>query len=269
MDKYAKSGQSFFLAVGLYRPHTPYVSPKKYFSDYPFEELKVPTVPDGYLDTLPKGARQSLTRNRKQVNLPSKLGQQAMQAYYASISFADAQVGRILDALEGSGLADNTIVVFTSDHGYHMGEHGHWQKTTLYENANRVPLIIARPKEKTSGARTKSLAEMVDIYPTLAELCQLKAPAGLAGVSLAPLWKDHAGQVRESALTQYANGYSLRTDRHRYTEWADGGQELYDHESDPQELTNLANRRGQAELVEHFSRMLSDRRVLNEVQSGR
>jgi choline-sulfatase len=280
LGQYAKEGRRFFLAVGLFRPHTPYVAPKKYFAMYPREKIVVPDVPEGYLDTLPAPARRSITRKKEQVNLPEDLARQAIQAYYASITFADAQVGRVLDALEATGLADQTVVLFTSDHGYHMGEHGHWQKTTLFENAARVPLVIAGPGVEAAGQSTPAPAEMVDFYPTLAELCGLAAPECLSGVSLVPLLKDPGGTdgqgtdrrlapehgrfvpPRQSALVQYADGYSIRTPRYRYTEWGEDGSagaELYDHETDPREMVNLAGRPEHAEVVEQLSKLLHQR----------
>jgi arylsulfatase A-like enzyme len=238
------------------------VAPKKYFKFYPREKIVVPGVPDGYLDSLPIPARQALTRKKEQVNLAEDLARQAIQAYYASTSFADAQAGLVLDALEETGLAENTIVLFTSDHGYHMGEHGHWQKTTLFENAARVPLIIAGPGTEAAGQSTAAPAEMVDFYPTLAELCGLRGPRFLSGVSLVPVLKDPNARPRPCALTQYASGYSIRTSRHRYTEWGENGSEgaeLYDHQSDPQELVNLANRPDHAQTVGQLSSTLRQR----------
>jgi choline-sulfatase len=265
LQRFAESGQPFFLAVGLYRPHTPFVAPKKYFDMYPPGEIVVPPVPDGYLDTLPEPARRSISRKKEQFNLADDLARQAIQAYFASITFADDQLGRILDALDSTGLTENTIVLFTSDHGYHMGEHGHWQKTTLFENAARVPLIIAGPGVDAVGQTAKTPAEMVDFYPTLAELSGLEAPDNISGVSLVPALKDASAMVRESALTQYANGYSIRTAQYRYTQWgADGadGAELYDHADDPQEMVNLANRPDQSEtmarLAEHLQKRIEE-----------
>jgi arylsulfatase A-like enzyme len=225
-------------------------------------KIVVPDVPEGYLEALPKPARRSITRKKEQVNLPYDLARKAIQAYYASITFADAQVGRVLDALEGAGLADNTIIIFTSDHGYHMGEHGHWQKTTLFENAARVPLIIAGPGTKAAGQGTTAPAEMVDFYPTLAELCGLAGPKHLSGVSLAPVLNDPTARPRQSALTQYASGYSIRTARFRYTEWGEEGRdgaELYDHQSDAREMENLANRPQHAHTVVQLSKQLRRR----------
>jgi len=263
METHARENSPFFLAVGLYRPHTPYVAPKKYFKMYPREKIVVPTVPEGYLGTLPEPAQKSLSRKKDQVNLKKELAVQAIQAYYASITFADAQVGRMLDALERLGLDKNTVVVFTSDHGYHMGEHGHYQKTTLFENATRVPLIISSPGMKSAGQTSKSFAEMIDFYPTLAELCGLPAPKVTSGVSLVPTLKNPTVVTRKSALTQYDVGYSVRTERYRYSAWGEGGQlgaELYDRAVDPDEMVNLA---GQAKVVEVESQMkaLLQRRV--------
>ena len=262
LKRHAASGDPFFLAVGLYRPHTPYVAPKKYFAMYPIEKISVPTVPAGYLDTIPAGARTSVTRKRQQKKLVGGLAEQAIQAYYASITFADAQLGKILRTLDDTGLAKNTIVVFTSDHGYHMGEHGHYQKTTLFENAAHVPLVIAGPGVEAIGQTAATPAEMVDFYPTLAELSGLDIPGFLPGVSLLPALKDASARPRKSALTQYSNGYSIRTVRYRYTEWGedgDGGNELYDHQSDPAEMHNLSGVEEQANIVAKLSDMLRAR----------
>ena len=262
LKKHAKAKQQFFMAVGLFRPHTPYVAPKKYFDMYPTDKIKVPTVPAGYLETIPTPARRSVTRKKDQVNLADDLARKAIQAYYASITFADAQLGKVLDALEETGLAGNTVIVFTSDHGYHMGEHGHWQKTTLFENAARVPLIIAAPGMKAAGQTTTMPTEMVDFYPTLAELCGLTAPKYVSGLSLAPVLNDTTAKSRQSALTQYASGYSVRTERYRYTEWGtDGkdGAELYDHNSDPNEMVNLAERAKHGTTVAELSKLLHQR----------
>ncbi|MFH1300519.1 MAG: sulfatase [Planctomycetota bacterium] len=262
LKQFAKSKQPFFLAVGLYRPHTPYVAPKKYFEMYPTEQINVPQIPDGYLDTIPLPARKSVNRKKDQINLPDKLARQAIQAYYASITFADAQIGHILAALKETGLDENTIVVFTSDHGYHMGEHGHWQKTTLFENAAHVPLIFAGPGVTAKGQTATSPAEMVDFYPTLAELCSLKTPPSLSGISQVPTLKDATAASRKTALTQYENGYSLRTPSFRYTEWGENGSEgveLYDHSTDAAEMKNLAEDPETKQLREELSQILHAR----------
>ena len=196
------------------------------------------------------------------MNLKTDLAKQAIQAYYASISFADAQLGRVLAALESTGLDKNTIVVFTSDHGYHMGEHGHYQKTTLFENATRVPLIIAGPGVKQANESAESPVEMVDIYPTLTELAGLPTPKSVSGKSLVPILSDTTKSIRDSALSQFQNGYSIRTMRYRYTHWGDDGSlgnELYDHRSDPDELVNLAGDPDYASVVTDMSQKLKHR----------
>ncbi len=255
LEEFAKNEKPFFLAVGFYRPHTPYVSPKKYFDLYPRDKIEPPRVPENYLSTLPQPCVDALGAKQVNIDLPDETKREAMQAYYASITFMDAQVGHVLDALERVELADNTIVLMTSDHGYHMGEHGHFQKMTLFENAARVPLIISAPGMKNAGSRTKSIVEMVDYLPTLAELAGLSAPPGKSGISQAAVLSDSARAPRSAALTQHRDGYSLRTDRYRYTEWGPEGRdgaELYDHLTDPTEMSNLA---GQAELAETISQL--------------
>ncbi len=230
---------------------------------HPLDQVKVPTIPDGYLDSIPLPARNSVTRKKEQINLDVKVARKAIQAYYASISFADAQLGRILATLDATGLSKNTIVLFTSDHGYHMGEHGHYQKTTLFENAARVPLIVAGP-EIVAGKTAGTMAEMVDFYPTLAELADLPTPKFLSGVSLAPALRDPSATPRLSALTHYANGYSIRTQDYRFTQWGENGvegNELYDHRNDPGEMKNLADDPHYAQIVEELATTLKTRIV--------
>ena len=263
METHAREKTPFFLAVGLYRPHTPYVAPKKYFQMYPRNKIAVPKVPAGYFATLPKAAQKSCLRKQEQLNLKHELAVQAIQAYYASITFADAQLGRILDALDRLGLDENTVVVFTSDHGYHMGEHGHYQKTTLFENATRVPLIISAPAMKSAGQTSSSFAEMIDFYPTLSELCGLPAPKIAAGVSLVPTLRNPKLVTRSSALSQYDVGYSVRTARYRYSAWGPDGEqgaELYDCQADPQEMVNLAGQQ-QTATAEAEMRVLLQKRI--------
>lgn len=244
----------FFLGVGFFRPHTPYVSPKKYFNLYPPDQIALAQVPLGDREGKPAAA---ITVRPPHYGMNEEMQRAVTQAYLASVSFVDAQFGIVLDELERLGLAQNTVVVFMSDHGYHLGEHGQWQKMTLFEEVARVPLIIAAPGMKASGKATSRLAELVDLYPTLADLCGLKPPADLEGVSLRPLLDDPDRAWRKGAFTQIsrlangrvvprqkpkAEGRSVRSERYRYTEWdnGDAGVELYDHTNDPLELHNLA-----------------------------
>ena len=171
------------------------------------------------------------------------LAKEIKQAYYATISFVDAQVGRIINKLKQTGLDKNTIVVFTSDHGYHMGEHGHWQKQTLFNNATKVPLIINVPGEDYTSKISKSPVELIDIFPTLMDLTNIITPSHVVGQSLKPIIENKSSDVRKNALTRWSNGYSIMTDRFRLTKWDINGDfqyELYDHKFDEQELNNLA-----------------------------
>ena len=244
LDYFAKSDTPFFLAVGFFRPHTPFVAPKKYFDLYEQEKIKIPEISSDYLTTLPEPAVKSIRSRKKQINLEKELAQEIKEAYYASISFMDAQLGRIIDHIEASGLDKNTIIVFTSDHGYHLGEHGHWQKQTLFENATRIPLIISIPNLANKGAISNSPVELIDLYPTLMDLTNIKTPKHVVGKSLEPLIMNVNASVRGSALTRLNKGYSIKTNRYRLTQWGINGingYELYDHKSDKNELINLAS----------------------------
>lgn len=253
----------FFLAVGFYRPHTPFVAPRKYFDLYPLEKISLPYVP---ADHRKKGPAPAFASARpEQDKMTDELRKQAIQAYFASISFMDAQLGRLLDALEQLGLQERTIIVFTSDHGYHLGEHGLWQKMSLFENSARVPLIVAVPRTKGNGQRCMRTVELLDLYPTLAELCGLPIPEHVEGRSLCALLNDPQAKWDKAAYTQVARGKggtnlgrSVRTERYRYTEWNDGkgGVQLFDYEKDPAELTNLAGRPEYIEVEKQLRELL-------------
>ena len=253
-----RKDRPFFLSVGFFRPHTPYVAPQDpYFGYYPVSEMPVVQgVKEDKADIPPAGL---LSSKKEQDEMTDDLRRECRQAYYASISFMDAQVGRIINALDRLGLSDNTIIVFTSDHGYHLGEHGLWQKQSLFEESARVPFIIAAPGTANQGTVAANPVSQIDLFPTLAELCNVKTPENVQGQSLVPMLKEPKTVGRGWALTQVARaganrsranaeggarkgyfGYSLRTDRWRYTEWDEGkeGRELYDHDNDPREITN-------------------------------
>jgi len=236
----------FFLAVGFYRPHTPYVAPKKYFDLYPPEKIDLPALSAD--DKARSPAAAYLSSKPEQETMTDAQRREAMQAYYASITFMDAQVGRVIAALDRLNLANNTIVVMTSDHGYHMYEHGLWQKMSLFENSAHVPLVICANGTKGNGQSTKGLAELVDLYPTLADLCGLAAPPDLGGTSLRGVLDDPSTAGKSAAFTQVKrgqfHGYSIRTDHWRYTLWDEGrkGEQLFDMQGDSRETTNLAAR---------------------------
>ncbi len=262
MERYANDPRPFFLAVGFYRPHAPYVAPASYFEKVPPVAVDPPTVPEGDRDDLPTPAVQSIRGRFHDDDLSPKAKRTLIRAYYATVRLVDTQVGRLLDALGRLDL-DNTIVVFMSDHGYHLGEHGWWRKATLFETSARVPLLVAGPGVERSGVATDAIVELVDLYPTLADLASVDAPAWLPGESLRPVLEDPSASIHDAALTQLgSDSFSIRTPRWRYTEWdgGDGGVELYDHRSDPGEHRNLAgdpaHRRTRQKLAKLLDRKL-------------
>jgi iduronate 2-sulfatase len=259
----------FFLAAGFYRPHCPFITPKKYFDLYPAEKLEPVPYTEGENTIAPPWAYWTTPPNW---NMTRRQTQEVLQAYYASNTFVDANVGKLLDALERLGLAENTIVVFWSDHGYGTGEHGQWMKQTVFEAATRVPLLVAGPGTKARGKACGRPVELLDLYPTLADLCGLAGtPGNLHGTSLRPLLENPAAKWDRAALSQVARqqeklmGYSIRTERYRYTEWAGGaeGAELYDYAADPKEMQNLAksdrHAKVRAELRARLRKMVQER----------
>lgn len=243
----------FFLAVGCFRPHTPYVAPKRYFDEYDVDEIELPALSQADRERVPAAAYASA--RKEQETMSDDLRREAIRAYWASITFMDAQLGRVLDALDRLKLTDNTIVVMTSDHGYHMYEHGLWQKMSLFENVARVPLIVSLPGAAGQGQSSAGPVELVDIYPTLADLCGLPMPDYLDGVSLRPALDDPSQALKEAAFTQVRrgefDGYSVRSARWRFTLWDGGrkGEQLYDMQSDRGEMMNLAADPAHAETV--------------------
>ena len=260
-------GKPFFVAAGFFNPHCPYVAPRKYFDLYPLEDISIPPLDEAKkdLEDVPPMAVQRDTKNWPYFfkDVTVKEARKCKQAYYACISFVDAQVGRLLDALEQRDLMDQTMIVFWSDHGYFLGEKGLWYKRKNFERSVRSPLIIAGPGIKSRGETCAQPVELLDLYPTLTDYAANEVPEHLEGRSLRPLLKNPGSEWDKPAISQVhhaadAQGYSIRTRRWRYTEWNGGeaGVELYDHENDPDEITNLAEKKEYAVIVKKLSALL-------------
>lgn len=266
----------FFLAVGFRRPHLPFVAPEKYWAMY--DHVKIPKASNPLPPAgVPEIALHNWGELRAYTDIP-KTGyltdeqkvQQLLQGYYASTSFVDAQIGRVLDELDRLGLTDNTIVVLVGDHGFHLGEQGLWAKSTNFEIATRVPLILSAPGQPIKNTASDALVELVDVYPTLTELAGLPLPAGLEGLSMAPLLTAPKSTWKKAAFSQFLRtpnkekvmGYSVRTRNFRYTEWQEvstgkvQAAELYDELNDPLETANLVNEQHQKATVKKLSAML-------------
>lgn len=269
-----KTGKPLFLAVGFYRPHVPLIAPSTYFDMYPLDDIELVPTPADDRDDIPIPA---LADRPYQADMTETQKKQVTQAYYASVSFLDAQVGKLLAELDRLGLADNTVVVFLSDHGFQLGNHGLWQKGDLFEGSVRLPLVIAAPGHGDRGVASASIVELIDLYATLAELAGIEVPSYIESKSLVPILDDPATELRDSAFSMASSrawwtrpdwkyreitGYTVRTKRYRYTEWGDGafGIELYDYENDPGELHNLAHDRQMASTRFELARVLRDRR---------
>ena len=270
-----RQDRPFFLAVGMARPHLPFVAPKKYWDLYDPAKIYEPAF-----RKLPAGAPAFVGHNNSELKsysdipdlgpIDDQTARHLRHGYYAAISYMDAQVGLVLDALEKEGLADNTVIVLWGDHGWQLGEHGLWHKHTNFELAARAPLLISVPGQKAAGRRSASLAEFIDIYPTLADLCGLPKPKDVEGVSLKPVLDDAAAKVRPVAISQYPRsdagkslmGYSLRDDRWRLTLWRDRATnaihatELYDEVGDPHETVNVAAKPEHAEVIARLTKFL-------------
>ncbi len=256
----ARTGQPFFIAAGFVRPHLPFCAPKKYWDLYDPAKLPMPAFED-----LPAGSPKVAQKRGGEIaaykpvpegpdaKYSTELKRRLIHGYYASTSFVDAQIGKVMDELDRLGLADNTLVVLWGDHGFHLGDLGIWTKHTNYEQANRIPLLFVAPGVAKPGSSTRQLAESVDVFPTLAELAGLPAPTGpqpMDGVSLVPVLKDPFVRVRDHAYHAYPKakmGRAIRTERYRLVEWKKPGApaetaelELYDYEADPLETKNLA-----------------------------
>ncbi|GAB5551827.1 MAG: sulfatase [Saprospiraceae bacterium] len=252
--------EKFFLAVGMVRPHVPFVAPSAYFDPYPFAKIMLPKKLENDWDDIPERGINYVTSVNGEMSIEQQ--QKAVAAYYASVSFMDAQVGKVLATLKEEGLEDNTIVIFTSDHGFHLGEHDFWMKVSLHEESAQVPLIIKVPGKKP--AVCNSFVELLDLYPTIAELAGLEYPEAIQGKSLVKTLDNPEHEVRDMAfcVSQGGRTFLLRTDKWAYIQYdedAKSGIELFDMEKDPKQYTNLALNPKYASIVEEFQQKLKDK----------
>ena len=241
----------FFLACGIYRPHLPWYVPQEYFKLYPLEEIQLPKLLEHDQNDLGERARSIASRgNNYHANIvAAKQWKQAVQGYLASISYADAMLGDLLDALEKSPHQDNTIIVLWSDHGWQLGEKKHWRKFAMWENVARCPLMIRDLKGSSAGKQCHRITSLIDIYPTLIDLCDLPNHDGLDGHSLRPLLENPNATWNHPAITSYdITEFSIRTERWRYIRYLDDSEELYDHSNDPEEWHNLAGKKEFTEI---------------------
>jgi iduronate 2-sulfatase len=249
--------ETFFLGVGFVRPHVPFVAPKTYYEPFlPYSSMTLPEkLADDWSDIPKAGINYKTSKNMK---MDVRRQKKAVGGYYASVAYMDAQVGKVLDALTEAGLDEKTIVIFTSDHGYHLGEHDFWAKVSLHDESAQVPLIIRMPGKEP--AVCKSLVELIDLYPTVAGLCGLEVPDRLQGKDIGPLLDDPKLEVREAAFSVNGKGFLLREDRWAYIQYgedAQRGRELFDMQADPQQYTNLADDAKYASVVEQFQTKLA------------
>ena len=239
----------WFIGCGFMKPHDPFIAPKKYFDLYPADSLK-PWVDPANMNAARKESVGFGDYGTAFAKFTQQEWRELFRAYCAGTSFMDAQLGRVLDALDKQKLWDRTLVIFVGDHGYHTGERQWWNKNTLFERSCRAPLIIAAPGMK-GGQTTRSLVEFVDLYPTVTDLCGMKMPHATAGISLRPVLADSAARIKDAAFTFVTrspklHGQSIRTARWRLTRWSDGHTELYDHDADPEELNDVSAKHSDA-----------------------
>ncbi|MDR1960227.1 MAG: sulfatase [Planctomycetaceae bacterium] len=270
-----KHDKPFFLAVGLHKPHMPWNVPKKYYDLHPLDEITLPEVPSEDLDDVPAaGIKIAKPEGDHAKILESGRWKHAVQGYLAAISFSDAMVGRLLDALDKSEYHENTIVVLWSDHGWHLGEKQHWRKFALWEEANRQPLIWRVPGVTPTGVKTETPVDLMHVYPTLCDLTGLPLPAHpLDGKSIRPLLEHPESKADTAAVSTYGyQNHTVRTKDWRYIRYADGSEELYDEKADPHEWTNLASKPELAGVKEKLAKDLPEKNLpaqqKKEVQSN-
>jgi arylsulfatase A-like enzyme len=254
----AKHDKPFFLAVGLHKPHMPWNVPKKYYDLFPLDTIELPpTTKDDLRDVPPAGVKMAKPDGDHAKMLQSGRWKEAVRAYLAAIAYCDAQIGRLLDAYDQSPYKENTIVVFWGDHGWHLGEKEHWRKFALWEEATRMPFIWVAPGVTKPGGVCPRTVDLMSVYPTLCSLCGIEKPKHVEGEDIKPLLLDRAAKWDKPAITTFhRNNHAIRTEKWRYIRYADGGEELYDHDQDQYEWTNLANDAKYAGVKKELSKLL-------------
>ena len=247
-----------FLSVGIYRPHVPWYVPQKYFDHFPIDEIKLPEYLQHDLNDTPQAAAKLTKRSWHKWIIKNRQWKKAVQGYLASMAFADDMVGELLKALDNGPMAKNTIIVLWGDHGYHLGEKEHWEKFALWEDTTHVPLIIFDPKRTRPGTRCQTPVSLLDLYPTLIEICGLKkTPQELEGQSLARQISSPNKKINRVAISTHGrNNHAVRSSRYRYIRYADNTEELYDHHEDPNEWRNLADEQEMNEIKKQHSALL-------------
>jgi len=258
-----KHNKPFFVGVGIFRPHLPWYAPQKYFNLYPLSQIKLPQVKNDDLNDIPTlGQGMARADGDHPAVLKTNNWEKGVQGYLASIAFADACIGMLLDTLDKSPYADNTIIVLWGDHGWHLGEKLHWRKFALWEEATRVPLIMVAPGVTKTESRCPRTVSLLDIYPTLIELCGLTPKNELEGKSLVPLLKNPQSKWDRPVITTYGrNNHAVRSERWRYIRYKDGTEELYDHDNDPMEWTNLTDKPKFAKIKKKLAGRLPEKNV--------
>ena len=252
-----KHSKPFFLAVGFFRPHIPWYAPEKYFDLYPEDKVFLPKILKDDLQDVPPHGHYGIRKQWHKWLVENNQWREAVRGYLASISFSDAQVGRLINALDKSTHAKNTIIVLWSDHGMHIGEKQQWEKFTLFEESTRVPLIVVAPGITKPGTICDKPVNLLDIYPTLNELCSLPARKDLDGISLVKLLKNPETKWARPSITTWGKGnHAARGQRYRYIRHPNGEEQLYDHKIDPNEFTNLADKPELTEVKERLAKWL-------------
>ena len=259
MEELTAAGQPWMVAAGFHRPHDPFHSPRKYFDLYPKDALRLHRDPAGLSNAVAMAMTGGWLADFAKFTDDDRLD--FFRGYLAGVSFMDAQVGRLLDTLDRLKLWDNTVVIFLGDHGYHLGERGWWNKSTLFDRSCRAPLVIAAPGGK-AGQVSRAPVEFVDLYPTVADFCGVKAPPALAGTSLRPALADASRAPKDAAFTLVTRGdkrfgQSVRTARWRFTQWSDGQTELYDHDTDAEETRNLSSDAANVKVIAELKQKLA------------